>query len=882
MTGTPSDPARPELPAQYVPAAIEDRRYELWEQLGCFRADPTSSKPPFSVVIPPPNVTGNLHMGHAYEHTHIDAITRRKRMQGFETLWLPGTDHAGIATQSVVERALAAEGTSRAALGREAFVERVWEWKETYGGNILGQMRRLGDGVDWSRTRFTLDEGLSLAVRTIFKRLFDDGLIYRAERLVNWSPVLHTAISDIEVDYRDVDGELVTLDYGSGVHVATTRVETMLGDTAVAVHPDDPRYAHLVGTFLTLPIVGRRIPVVADAHVDPEFGTGAVKVTPAHDPNDFEIGQRHGLEAVTVLDADARVTGTGTRFDGMDRYEARRAVKEELHGLGLVVAEKTPYVHSVGHSSRSGEAIEPRLSLQWYVKVAPLAKAAGDAVRSGATRFSPPDMAKRYFDWVDDMHDWCISRQLWWGHRIPIWYGPNGEVVCPAPGDEPTGEGWTQDPDVLDTWFSSALWPMSTLGWPRDTPDLRRFYPTSVLVTGYDIIFFWVARMMMFCTYGDAEHRPPFGTVVVHGLVRDARGKKMSKSAGNVIDPLAWIETYGADPLRLALARGANPGTDFPLSEEAVVGARNFCTKVWNAVRFALLNGADAAAVLPPADELSVLDRWILSRLATVTAEVDALFEEYEFAKICDALGHLARDEVFDWYVELLKPVLRDGGPAADASRAVLGRVLDTLLRLFHPVIPFVTDELWCALTGRETVVTAPWPTTPADGAPLVDPGWVDPAAEAEVGRLQDLVTEVRRFRGEQGLATGKKVGAVLLVDDPAAALRGYAAQLGALADLTVTLADAVPEGWPTLEAAGARVALDLSAAVDVGAERARLTKERGEAEKEITRTRAKLASTAFTAKAPAAVVEKTHARLAEAEAEVVRLKARLAALDGA
>ena len=507
-------PARPviELPPQYDPSAVEAPAYKRWLDADAFTAGRADRKdrPAFSLVIPPPNVTGSLHVGHAFEHVLMDALTRRKRMQQYDVLWLPGMDHAGIATQNAVERSLANEGLSRHDLGREAFVDRVWKWKAEYGGQILGQMRRIGDGVDWSRERFTMDEGLSRAVRTVFKRLYDQELIYRAERIINWCPRDRTALSDIEVDHREIDGELVSIRYGPLV-VATTRVETMLGDTAVAVHPDDERYKHLIGTLVPLPLTGRQIPVVADEHVDPEFGTGAVKVTPAHDPNDFEIGQRHQLPSLTILDETGAITVPGP-FEGLDRFEARPAIVEALRAEGLIVAEKRPYLHAVGHCSRCGTVVEPRLSLQWFVKVAPLAKRAGDAVRSGETEFVPPEMAARYFSWVDNMHDWCVSRQLWWGHRIPVWYGPDGQTVVPGPDEAPpSGEGWVQDEDVLDTWFSSALWPASTLGWPDKTPDFERFYPTSVLITGYDIIFFWVARMMMFCTFIEPEVPLPPG-----------------------------------------------------------------------------------------------------------------------------------------------------------------------------------------------------------------------------------------------------------------------------------------------------------------------------------------------------------------------------------
>jgi valyl-tRNA synthetase len=866
-----STPKAAELPSAYAPAEVEGPRYQRWEKAGYFAADANSAAPPFSVVIPPPNVTGVLHIGHALNHTLIDALVRRRRMQGHATLWLPGMDHAGIATQNVVERELAKDGLSRHDLGREAFVARVWQWKAESGGAILGQMRRLGDSVDWSRERFTMDEGLSRAVQTIFKRLYDDGLIYRAERIINWCPRCLTALSDIEVDHSDDEGELTSIRYGDGeasIVVATTRPETMLGDTAVAVHPDDPRYAHLVGTTVELPLTGRRIPVIADGHVDPQFGTGAVKVTPAHDPNDFEIGQRHGLPSPTIMDEHGVITAHGP-FQGLDRFEARPAVLAALREQGRIVAEIRPYLHAVGHCSRCGTTVEPRRSKQWFVRVAPLAKAAGDAVRDGRVRLHPAEMSARYFGWVDDMHDWCISRQLWWGHRIPVFYGPGDEVRCVGPDERPP-PGWRQDPDVLDTWFSSALWPFSTLGWPDDTPDLRAFYPTSVLVTGYDILFFWVARMMMFGLYAMRDRDPaaavPFRVVVLHGLVRDQFGKKMSKSRGNTVDPLDWMDRFGADATRFTLARNANPGSDVAISEEWAAGSRNFCNKLWNAVRFALLNGACVPAAPPrPA---AVPDRWILSRLAAVTAEVDGLFERFEFGKACEALYHFAWDEVCDWYLELAKVPLASGdSPAAEATRQVLGFVLDALLRLLHPVMPFVTDELWTALTGEDSVMVAPWPAPPATA---------DPAAEAEMASLMRLVTEVRRFRADQGLRPGQRVAARLagIGDTP---LAGHEDRIRALLRL-----QQAGDGFAAsarLSAEGVTVELDVAGAVDVAAERRRLDRDLAAARREAEQARRKLDSAEFLAKAPEAVVAKTRQRLDAAAREIARLERRLAQL---
>ena len=694
-----------ELPSNFVPQDIEGPLYQKWLDAGYFSADAKSDKPPFCIVIPPPNVTGSLHIGHALDHTLQDLLIRMKRMKGFETLWLPGMDHAGIATQNVVEKQLAAQGKSRHDFGREEFVKKVWEWKAESGGAILGQMKRLGDSVDWKRERFTMDEGLSRAVLTIFKRLYDAGLIYRAERIINWCPRCLTALSDIEVDYQEIDGEFVQIRYGEldGDHIfiATTRPETMLGDGAVAVNPNDERYKEMIGKKVKLPYVNRMIPIIADELVDPDFGTGAVKVTAAHDPNDFEMGLRHNVPMIIIMNEAGVMDGTGTQFDGMDRFTARKAVVEQLRQDGMLGWEKRPYKHSVGHCSRCNTIVEPRLSMQWFVKVAPLAKMAGDAVRDGRVEISPKELEPRYFDWVDNMHDWCISRQLWWGHRIPVWYGPNGEMEVVGP-EEQAPAGWVQDEDVLDTWFSSALWPFSTLGWPEETAELKKFYPTSVLVTGYDILFFWVARMMIFGLFA-MDGRQPFDVIALHGLVRDKHGKKMSKSKGNVIDPLEFMDKYGSDALRFALARGANPGADQALADEWIAGARNFATKVWNATRFAAMNGATVTGELPDRKDLNHIDKWILDLLDRTIEEVDSLYEEFEFAKGSDALYHFAWDEVCDWYLELVKDTFAKGGVGADKSKRVLGHVLDQLLRLMHPSMPFISEALWTSLTGDES-----------------------------------------------------------------------------------------------------------------------------------------------------------------------------------
>ena len=888
MTASPeraADTRAEDLPKAWDPGAAESATYQRWVDAGYFTADPASTKPGYSIVLPPPNVTGSLHMGHALEHTMMDALTRRKRMQGYEVLWQPGMDHAGIATQSVVEKQLAVDGKTKEDFGRTLFIDKVWDWKRESGGAIGGQMRRLGDGVDWNRERFTMDDGLSRAVRTIFKRLYDAGLIYQAERLVNWSPVLETAISDLEVRYEDVEGELVSFRYGSlddsepHIVVATTRVETMLGDTAIAVHPDDDRYRGLVGSTLAHPFLDRQIIIVADDHVDPEFGTGAVKVTPAHDPNDFEIGLRHQLPMPSIMDTKGRIADTGTQFDGMDRFDARVAVREALAAQGRIVAEKRPYLHSVGHSERSGEPIEPRLSLQWWVRVESLAKASGDAVRNGDTVIHPARLEPRWFAWVDDMHDWCISRQLWWGHRIPIWYGPDGQQICVGP-DETPPDGWEQDPDVLDTWFSSALWPFSTLGWPDKTPDLEKFYPTSVLVTGYDILFFWVARMMMFGTFvggddaitldGARGPQVPFTDVFLHGLIRDESGRKMSKSKGNVIDPLDWLDVYGADALRFTLARGASPGSDLSVGEDDVRASRNFVTKLFNATRFALMNGAapdDAAGSL---DELTDADRWILGRLEEVRAEVDSAFDGYEFSRACESLYHFTWDEFCDWYLELAKTQVADG---LSHTTAVLAAALDTLLRLLHPVIPFVTETLWKNLTGGESVVIAEWPQT--SGIAL------NSVAAQRITDMQKLVTEIRRFRSDQGVADRQKVSARLSGIDTA----DLSTQIGAVSSLA-WLTEPGPDFSPSaslevgLKGGTVVVELDTSGTIDVAAERRRLEKDLAAAQKELASTTAKLGNADFMAKAPEAVVDKQRERQRVAREEADRITARLAGLQ--
>ena len=852
-----------ELAPAFAPSEIEGPLYKKWLDAGYFTADANSSKEPFTIVIPPPNVTGNLHIGHALDQTLQDCLTRMKRMQGFEALWLPGMDHAGIATQNVVEKQLAAQGLSRHDLGREEFVKKVWEWKAESGGQILGQMKRLGDSVDWSREAFTMDENLSQAVLTIFKKLFDQGLIYRAERIINWCPRCLTALSDIEVEHQDDAGEFVSVRYGDGeqsIVVATTRAETMMGDGAVAVHPDDPRYKHMIGTEVLLPLVNRMIPIIADELVDPDFGTGAVKVTAAHDPNDFEMAMRHNVPFVVIMNEHGVMDGTGTEFDGLDRFEARIAVVAKLKELGRVVAEKRPYIHAVGHCSRCDTTVEPRLSKQWFVKVEKLAQAAGDAVRDGRVKIEPAELAPRYFDWVDNLNDWCISRQLWWGHRIPVWYGPNDEVIVVGPG-ESAPAGYTQDPDVLDTWFSSALWPFSTLGWPNNTADVKKFYPTSVLVTGYDILFFWVARMMMFGLFA-MDGVAPFHTIVLHGLVRDQFGKKMSKSRGNVVDPLEFIDKYGADALRFTLARGSNPGKDQALAEDWIAGSRNFATKLWNATRFAMMNGATVDGPMPAIDSLSAIDKWILSRLSETTAEYTSLLEGYEFARACEVIYHFAWDDLCDWYLELSKESFASGSAAA--SQRVLGHVLDSLFRLLHPVMPFITEELWTTFTGQETLVTAQWPEAQKNH--------VDKKSESLIGELQKIVTEVRRFRNDQGVKPSQKIPGRFIAPSDVTA---YATAMAFL--LKLELKDFTPSA--SVEIGSMKVELDLSGTVDVVAERARLEKDLLTAQKDMKTAEVKLSNEGFMAKAPENVVAEIKERMVATSADIERITAQLAAL---
>ncbi len=860
----------------YDPKAVESRWYDRWDRAGVFRPEHNPDGEPFCVVIPPPNVTGQLHMGHALNHAIHDVIVRRKRMQGYAALWLPGADHAGIATQNVVERDLAAEGLSRHDIGREAFVEQVWSWKRQYGDRISLQMRRLGDSVDWTRERFTMDEGLSRAVREVFVRLYEEDLIYRGNRIINWCPRCGTALAEIEVEYEDEPGELTYLTYPftdgpGGITVATTRVETMLGDTAVAVHPDDTRYQRYVGHTVRLPLVGREIPIIADEAVDPEFGTGAVKVTPAHDPNDYEIGRRHGLEAPKILDEGAMVAFTGLRFDGMDRFEAREAVKHELHKVGVI--EKTEdHTHSIGHCYRCGTVIEPYLSDQWFVKVRPLTIPAIDAVRDGNTRFFPKRWEKSYFHWMENLRDWCISRQIWWGHRIPAWYCDDcGETIVAVEDPNVCSCGSAnlrQEEDVLDTWFSSALWPFSTLGWPDETEDLERFYPNAVMITGFDIIYFWVARMMQMGLHfmGDV----PFVDTVIHGLVRDASGRKMSKSIGNAIDPLDVIDEHGADSLRLALIQAAAPGHDVPFDIEWVEGARKFGNKLWNAVRFGLQHTGDVPVVGGYPDDPAPVDRWILSRLGEVTERFDDLCDQYRLSDAYASLYSFAWSEVFDWYLEMAKSPLRDPARAAEA-RQTLGVVLRDLLKLFHPAIPFVTEELWSELVGGDELLAGSrWPGIPHYEAP------------AGIATLQELVTGVRRFRAEHGLGPRRPIG-MTIVDSDGLEGSWWEEQLRALAFVEPEFGDLPVDvtGHTRIVAGTIQGFIRLSGLVDVEAERARLEKSIVAVRADLERSEAKLANESYRSKAPADIVAKESVKADELRHKVEKLQAQLGELGG-
>ena len=883
-----------ELSKTYDHRDVEPRWYARWKDGGYFAADSDSDKPPYTIVIPPPNVTGSLHMGHALTVTIQDILIRHKRMCGFNTLWLPGTDHAGIATQMVVERELAKEGVTRFDLGRERFLEKVWEWKAVYHARITRQLEATGCSVDWARERFTMDEGLSKAVREVFVRLYEEGLIYRADRLVNWSPGCQTVISDLEVEEEEADGHLWHMAYpvaGSDetLVVATTRPETMLGDTAVAVHPDDPRYQHLIGGEIELPLTGRRIPIVADAIlVDMEFGTGAVKVTPAHDFNDFETGKRHDLPMIAVLDKDAKLNDNAPeKYRGMDRFEARRAVVADLEALGLMVKIE-PHPMKLPTCQRSGVVVEPMLSKQWYVRTEPLAKPAADAVRSGRTRIVPKAWEKTYFHWMDNIRDWCISRQLWWGHQIPAWYCADCDAVTVSRVDPTACSGCgagqlTRDEDVLDTWFSSGLWPFSTLGWPEKTKDLQTFYPTSVMETGFDIIFFWVARMMMMGIHFMGE--VPFHTVFLHAMVRDEHGKKMSKTVGNVIDPLDVSKELGADSLRFTLASFAGQGRDIKLSLKAVESNRNFINKVWNASRFALMNLEDFDPDAPPPATLGRGDRWILSRLDRAVETVQTSLDAFAINEAAQAIYHFFWGELCDWYLELAKPVLYDeeNPERRRAAQWTLAQALDASLRLMHPFVPFASEEIWQSLPraggGPDVLIVADFPKV-GDFAR-------DDGVEAEIERLREVITAVRNIRGELNLGAGRPVPAVLrVVDEGTAQLieseRLVMERLARISELTVQVGGDRPKGAAMQLAGDIEVLVPLAGLIDLGDELDRLAKEVAKAEKRLAQVRGKLGNERFVANAPAEIVEKERGREADLLEKLTKLadsRARVQAL---
>ncbi len=877
------------LDKTYNPAEAEARQYARWEEAGAFacghtRGGPEPGQRAFTIVIPPPNVTGSLHMGHALNNTLQDILARYERMRGRDVLWQPGTDHAGIATQMVVERQLAAEGKTRQEMGREAFIERIWKWKAESGGTIVGQLRRLGASCDWARERFTMDEGLSAAVRRVFVTLYREGLIYKDKRLVNWDPKLHTAISDLEVENRETTGKLwyfrYPLEGGEGhITVATTRPETMLGDTAVAVHPEDARYAHLVGRHVILPLVGRRIPIVADEYADPEKGAGAVKITPAHDFNDFEVGRRHGLDMISVLDADAQVCDPAPeRFCGLDRFEARDRVVAEMDSLGLLEKIEDNAM-TVPYGDRSGVVIEPRLTDQWYVNAAELAKPAVQAVERGATVFVPRHWENTFFEWMKNIQPWCISRQLWWGHQIPAWYGPDGRIFVAETEDTARTEAAAhygkateieRDPDVLDTWFSSALWPFSTLGWPDETPELAHHYPTDVLVTGFDIIFFWVARMMMMGLHFRAE--VPFHTVYIHALVRDERGQKMSKSKGNVLDPLELIDAYGADALRFTLTALAAQGRDIKLAPARVEGYRNFVTKLWNAARYAEMNGCAAAAGFDPAAVRLTVNRWIVGEAAACERAVTEALGEYRFNDAAGAIYHFTWHTFCDWYLEFTKPILTgEDAAAASETRDTTAWVIEQILHIAHPFMPFVTEELWTQLApsgGRATMlVTASWPK--------FGPELEDAAARDEMGWVVRLIGAVRAVRTEMNVPAAAKIPLQVAgaSDATASRIAAHCELIERLARVTgITPAPAAPKGALQIVVDEATFLLPLAGVIDVAAETARLARERDKVTAEIGKIDKKLENESFVSRAPAEVVEEQRERRADYAATAARL----------
>ena len=872
---------RKELDKKYDPADFEDRLYAEWESNGYFK--PSGRGKTFSIVMPPPNITGQLHMGHALDNTIQDTLVRYKRMCGYDTLWLPGTDHASIATEAKIVEAMRKEGVTKEDIGREGFLKRAWEWNEKYGNRICEQLKKIGSSCDWSRKRFTLDDGCSEAVKNVFIKLYNEGLIYRGTRIINWCPHCKTSISDAEVDYKDMDGSFWHIRYpikGSDgfVYLATTRPETLLGDTAVAVNPNDERYRDIVGKTLILPLVGREIPVVADEYVETDFGTGAVKITPAHDPNDFEVGARHGLPLINVLTDDARITDDYPAYAGMDRYEARKAIVKDLEAGGYLVKIE-PLRHNVGTCYRCGTVIEPRASLQWFVKMKPLAEEAIRVVKDGDIRFIPERFSKNYLHWMENIRDWCISRQLWWGHRIPAFYCDDcGETVvtdaeavsCPKCGRE-----MRRDPDTLDTWFSSALWPFSTLGWPdENAPDYKRYYPTSALVTGYDIITFWVSRMI----FSGLKHtgKKPFSDVVIHGLVRDALGRKMSKSLGNGIDPLEVISKYGADALRFTLATGNSPGNDMRISDERFEASRNFANKVWNAARFVMMNldrDCDTESI-DTSLRLEDEDRWVLSVYNRTVREVRENLDKYELGIAVQKLYDFIWDVFCDWYIELVKPRLAQKETETNvAAQAVLTYVLSNTMKLLHPFMPFITEEIWRSLphSGESVMISA---------YPEYKPELDFPQDERKVGIMLEAIRAIRNRRAEMNVPPSRKAH-VIIVAQEKALFEGkdkYFERLASAAGLTVAESCA-EEGTVRIVTGSCEIFIPLADMVDLEAERARLQKELAAAEGEIKRAEGKLSNAEFTAKAPEKVVNAEREKLAAAKALYEKLQSSVKAL---
>jgi len=876
-----------QLPTTYDPRAVEDKWYQYWEEQGFFTPPESGKGQPFCIVMPPPNVTGSLHLGHALDNTLQDILTRWRRMQGYQTLWLPGTDHAGIATQAKVEEQLAQEGKSKYDLGREAFLERAWAWKRQYGNRITQQLRKLGTSCDWSRERFTMDEGCSQAVQEVFVRLYEKGLIYRGNYIINWCPKCQTTISDIEVEHEPRKGHIwhiryPVIDSDRYIVVATTRPETMLGDTAVAVHPEDERYKDLIGRQVMLPLMDRPIPIIADEYVDKEFGTGAVKVTPAHDPNDFEMGLRHNLEQICVMDRHAKMNENAGNYQGLSRYEARERIVQDLQALGLL--EKIEeHENAVGQCYRCDTVVEPMVSKQWFVRMKPLAEPAIEAVRDGRIRFVPERFTKIYLNWMENIRDWCISRQLWWGHRIPVWYCQDCEeiicskeapTVCPKCGSSKL----EQDPDVLDTWFSSGLWPFSTLGWPKQTKDLQTYYPTSVLVTGRDIIFFWVARMIV--SGLEMMQEVPFREVFIHGLVLDAQGRKMSKSLGNGVDPIEVIDQYGADTLRFMLITGNTPGNDLRFQTERLEGTRNFANKIWNASRFALLNLEDYQEEEEFTPEYTLADRWIISRFHQAAREVTRHLERYDLGEAARVVYEFIWDEFCDWYIELVKPRLY--GKETENSRKTAQFVLSTVLRqtmeLLHPFMPFITEEIWQHLPHRgPSIMLAPWNAG--------DEAWIDEQAEQKMTAIADVIKAIRNLRSEMNVPPGKKAEAILFAQDQEMAGtleagRGYLLNLGGLSELTIRLSGPdKPQQAVTAIVKGVEVYLPLKGLVDLEKETARLQKELENLEKEIARLEGKLNNAGFISKAPAEVVAKEREKLKDYQAKKEAVLERIASL---